>query len=226
MTKPDKLIIWDFDGVIADSEHLWVQNWINCLRLFFGLELTPEMVEYYICGKANKTKVDLLCKDFPELKFDDAFWNELKANTVRLVNTELKLTPGVETLFKNQKFAHCIATGATREKNALKVDKLRLDRYFDDSNMFTAYEVENGKPAPDLFLYAADKMGYMPKNCIVIEDSLVGIAAAVAAKIPVIAYIGATGNDSDEYKEKCRKAGADYTARNMDEVAAILQKIL
>lgn len=223
MTKPSKLIIWDFDGVIADSEHLWVQNWINCLRLFFNLELTPDKVEYYICGKANKTKVDLLCKDFPDLKFDDAFWNELKANTIRLVDTELELTPGVEALFKNQKFAHCIATGATREKNALKVDKLQLDKYFDDGNMFTAYEVENGKPAPDLFLYAADKMGYMPKDCVVIEDSLVGIAAAVAARIPVIAYIGATGNNNDKYKEKCLKAGADYIARDMIEVAAILQ---
>ena len=57
MTKPNTLIIWDFDGVIADSEHLWVQNWITCLKLFFNLDLSPEQVEYYICGKANKTKV-------------------------------------------------------------------------------------------------------------------------------------------------------------------------
>ena len=92
--------------------------------------------------------------------------------------------------------------------------------------MFTAYEVENGKPAPDLFLYAAAKMGYKPENCVVIEDSLVGIAAAVAAQIPVIAYIGATGNNSTEYEAKCQKAGADYIVRTMAEVADTLQLFL
>lgn len=224
MTEPKTLIIWDFDGVIADSEHLWVQNWIDCLRLFFGLELSEEQVEYYIRGKSNKTKVELLCKDFPHLKFDDAFWDKLRENTIRLIAAELTLTPGVEPIFENRRFAHCIATGATERKNALKVEKLRLDKYFSADNMFTAYAVEKGKPAPDLFLYAAKKMGYTPENCVVIEDSLAGITAGVAAKMAVIAYIGATGNNSDEYAEKCRSAGATHITRTMPEVAAVLHR--
>lgn len=223
-TKPKTLIIWDFDGVIADSEHLWVQNWLDCLRLFFGLELPAEKVEYYIRGKSNKTKVDLLCNDFPHLKFEDTFWDKLRENTVRLVATELTLTPGVEAIFQNRKFAHCIATGATERKNSLKVEKLGLEKYFPAHNMFTAYAVENGKPAPDLFLYAAQKMGYTPQNCVVIEDSLAGITAGAAAEMPVIAYIGATGNNSDEYAEQCRLAGATHIARTMPEVADILHK--
>jgi len=224
--KPNILIIWDFDGVIADSEHLWVQNWVDCLRAFFGLELSAEEKEYYICGKANKTKVELLNRDFPHLHFDEAFWHKLKENTIRLVNTKLKLTSGVEEIFNDRRFAHCIATGATKEKNALKIEKLRLGKYFNDSNMFTAYEVPKGKPAPDLFLYAADKMGYTPQNCVVIEDSSVGICAAVAAGMPVIAYIGATGNNNAEYAQKCRDNGATYVASTMREVADILRRIL
>lgn len=224
MTKPNTLIIWDFDGVIADSEHLWVQNWITCLKLFFNLDLSPEQVEYYICGKANKTKVELLCRDFPQLKFDEKFWDTLKANTKHLINTKLEITPDVEKILQNKDFAHCIATGSTREKNTLKIDKLRLDKYFSEEQMFTAYEVQNGKPAPDLFLYAAAQMGFAPQKCVVVEDSLVGIAAGVAAGIPVIAYIGATGNNSDEYAHKCQKAGAAHVVRTMNEVAAILQQ--
>lgn len=224
MTEPKTLIIWDFDGVIADSEHLWVQNWIDCLRLFFGLELSEEQVEYYIRGKSNKTKVELLCKDFPHLKFDDEFWDKLRENTIRLIATELTLTPDVEPIFQNRKFAHCIATGATERKNALKVEKLQLDKYFSADNMFTAYAVEHGKPAPDLFLYAAAQMGYTPENCVVIEDSLAGITAGVAAKMAVIAYIGATGNNNNEYAEKCRSVGATHIASTMPEVADILHR--
>lgn len=223
MTKPNKLIIWDFDGVIADSEYLWVQNWIDCLHLFFNLDLSAEQVEYYICGKANKTKVDLLCRDFPQLKFDECFWDKLKANTRHLVNTKLEMTPDVEQIFQDTDFAHCIATGATREKNTLKVDKLRLHKYFSEDCMFTAYEVANGKPAPDLFLFAAARMGYEPQNCVIIEDSLAGITAGVAAGMPVIAYIGATGNNSDEYAQKCRQAGAAHVVRTMRETAEVLR---
>lgn len=224
MTKPKTLIIWDFDGVIADSEHLWVNNQIECLRSFFALELSDDMVEYYIRGKANKTKVELLSKDFPEIKLEAPFWNKLKANTISLINSKLKLTAGVEQLFQNRNFSHCIATGATKEKNALKVNKLGLYKYFDNGNMFTANEVTNGKPAPDLFLYAAKQMGYLPENCVVIEDSLVGIAAGIAANMPVIAYIGATGNNNDEYAAKCCQAGAVHIARNMEETADILHR--
>ncbi len=222
MNKPKTLIIWDFDGVIADSEHLWVQNWIDCLKAFFNLHLSEDKVEYYIRGKSNKTKVELLNKDFPELKFDEPFWDKLRQNTIRLIADKLTLTPDVEPIFQNTRFAHCIATGATERKNELKVEKLKLDKYFNSQNMFTAYAVQNGKPAPDLFLYAAAQMGYAPENCVVIEDSLAGISAGRAAGMPVIAYIGATGNNNDDYAQKCLAAGAAHIAHTMPETAEIL----
>lgn len=224
--KPNKLIIWDFDGVLADSEHLWVQNWLDTLHRLKQLDLDEAQTEYYIRGKANKTKVELLQKDFPSLTFDEIFWQTLKENTIRLINTELYLTPDVETILQNTDFMHCIATGATESKNLLKIQKLGLDKYFNSTNMFTAYDVERGKPEPDLFLYAAHQMGYAPCDCIVIEDSVVGIQAAIAAHMPVIAYVGATGNNSPEHIAKCKDIGATYIAKDMFEVAEILREIL
>ncbi len=224
--KPNKLIIWDFDGVIADSEHLWVQNWVDALHNLKNIDLNESQIEYYIRGKADKTKVELLQKDFPHFIFDVDFQQTLKINEIRLIATELFLTPNIEQIFQDTNFAQCIATGATADKNALKIKQLGLDKYFNKANMFTAYDVQYGKPAPDLFLYAAAKMGYTPQNSIIIEDSAVGIQAGVAAKIPVIAYIGATGNNSAEYAAKCRNLGAAYVAQTMYEVYNILQQIL
>lgn len=226
MEKPTKLIIWDFDGVIADSEHLWVQNWLNALSLFKNIKLSASEEEYYIRGKADKTKVELLQRDFPHLQFEEDFWNYLKENEIRLIASQLTLTPDIERIFADTRFAHCIATGATEAKNLRKIEKLQLQKYFGSHNMFTAYDVKYGKPEPDLFLYAAAQMGYEPKDCIVIEDSLVGITAGVRAQIPVIAYIGATGNNNDEYAEKCRKAGARNVVSTMTEVYDLLHQFI
>ena len=226
MLKPKKLIIWDFDGVIADSEHLWVQNWVNALKIYKNLELDAAQEEFYIRGKADKTKVELLQKDFPNMEFEEAFWHYLKENEIKLIASELTITPGIEAIFADKRFSHCIATGATEEKNRRKLEKLGLNKYFSADNMFTAYDVPKGKPAPDLFLYAAEKMGYKPADCVVVEDSAVGITAGVQASIPVIAYVGATGNNTPEYAQKCRELGADYVVCTMADVYAVLNTFL
>lgn len=223
--KQEKLIIWDFDGVIADSEYLWVNNWVDGLCKL-GIKLDEQQVEFYIRGKADKTKIELLQKDYPNLVIDDNFMQSLKENEIRLINSDLKITPDIEQIFRDNNFAHCIATGSNEIKNLIKVQKLKLEKYFKKDNMFTAYDVEHGKPAPDLFLYAAKKMGFLPQECVIVEDSLAGIRAGVAADIPVIAYIGATGNNSPEYAAKCADLGASFIVQTMPEVHNILKKFL
>lgn len=218
-----KLIIWDFDGVITDSEHLWVKNWAAALHELKGIKLDKTGRKHYLEGKANKTKMELLSKDFPDLEFDDEFWQRVRSTENKIIDEGLSLTLGVEDIFKDSRFEHCIATGATPEKNSRKLITMHIDKYFPPEKNFTAYEVEHGKPAPDLFLYAAKKMGYNPQDCVVIEDSIVGIMAGVAAGIKTIAYIGATGNNNPEYAEKCLKLGADAVFSTMSEVHAWLQ---
>lgn len=221
-----KLIIWDFDGVIADSEHLWVQNWVRALKDIKNISLSPQEQKYFLEGKADKTKVKLFQEHNPELSFDDDFWTYLRSNEAVLIENELTITAGVEELFADTRFEHCIATGATLAKNNKKLHKLDLEKYFPQSHIFTAYDVENGKPAPDIFLYAACQMGYSTADSIVIEDSLAGINAAVAAGIKVIAYIGATGNNRASYADECRAAHADYITNSMSEVKQILADFL
>lgn len=218
------LIIWDFDGVLADSEHLWVKNWADTLQKLYNFTLTPAQQKQYLEGKADKTKVELLAHDFPQLKLDDKFWQEIHQNENRLIASELTLTDNIEQILDDKNFAQCVATGATLEKHNKKTVKLGLGKYFDERNTFTAYMVTNGKPAPDIFLYAAETMGFEPQRCLVIEDSLAGIKAAKAADISVIAYIGATGHNTKEYAAACRDAGAYAVSDNMPEVYQLIKE--
>ena len=96
---------------------------------------------------------------------------------------------GIVSILQQLRIAKCIATSSfpERTKQALKIT--HLSNYF-GNNVFTASEVKNGKPAPDLFLHAAKNMGIEPAQCLVIEDSGAGLLAAKAAGMPVIHYRG------------------------------------
>jgi beta-phosphoglucomutase-like phosphatase (HAD superfamily) len=76
------------------------------------------------------------------------------------------------------------------------------NHFFDDEHIFTSAQVKHAKPAPDLFLFAAERMGYKPEDCLVIEDSIAGIQAARAAQMLVIGFLGGSHANFDWYKER------------------------
>jgi beta-phosphoglucomutase-like phosphatase (HAD superfamily) len=90
---------------------------------------------------------------------------------------------------------------------------------------FTADMVQRGKPEPDLFLLAATTKGYAPQDCIVIGDSLNDFAAAKAAGMESIAFVGAEGNDTPEYRQKCLEAGVVAVCATMPEVKTAIYKL-
>ena len=133
---------------------------------------------------------------------------------------------GVENVMQNDHFAHCIATGATKEQHAWKMTQFKwIEKYMSTSDYFTVDMVEQGKPAPDLFLLAANTKGYKPENCIVIGDSLNDLIAAHAAGMRSIAFVGAEGNDTVEYRKKCINAGAMTVCLTMQEIAQTINNL-
>jgi beta-phosphoglucomutase-like phosphatase (HAD superfamily) len=100
----------------------------------------------------------------------------------------------------------CVASSSSLERICVSLESTGLIRFF-EPNLFSASDVRNGKPAPDLFLYAAGKMDVEPGACIVVEDSPVGVTAGVAAGMTVIGFAGAShaGNDT---ADQLRAAGA------------------
>lgn len=222
-----KLIIWDFDGVIADSEKLWVSVWLETLEKEKNLQLSDEEKLNLLVGVSDKTKKERLEKYFSSLVIDDEFMQKIDEGEIYKGMHFMEPIAGVEDVMSNTQFDHCIATGATKEQHAWKMTQFRwIEKYMSSQDFFTVDMVKQGKPAPDLFLLAAKNKGYEPKDCIVIGDSLNDFAGAKAANMQCIAFVGAEGNDTKEYRNKCINAGVTAVCATMNEVGDILKNKL
>ena len=127
---------------------------------------------------------------------------------------DLKPTPGTVEMLESSVFQKCVASSAPRQKieHALNVSGLS-DFFY--NRIFSAYEVGSWKPAPDLFLHAAAQMGISPHLCVVVEDSTLGVTAALAAGMRVLHY-APTGSVMDN---------ADGYLRHMSELPGLVEKI-
>ena len=155
-----KLIIWDFDGVIADTEHLWIKNWQILLNKYFQISWDFETANQYLGGLSPKSKIENLHQ--LGIDINQAFLNELQILDWQRMETEMHPVDGVEDIFCLSQFKQCIATGGNIDKTEQKLKILNFKKYFDDDHIFSAQQVEKGKPAPDLFFLAAKKMECLP----------------------------------------------------------------
>lgn len=218
-----KLIIWDFDGVIADSEKLWVAVWAETLKKEKNISLTADEKLNLLVGISDKSRKERLEKYFPALVLDDDFMQKISVGEIYQGMHFMRPIDGVEAVMADSGFAHCIATGATKLQHTWKMTQFKwIEKYMSPDDYFTVDMVQQGKPAPDLFLLAATTKGFKPENCVVIGDSLNDFAAATAAGMQSIAFVGAEGNNSAEYCEKCRNAGVMAVCSTMNEVKQVL----
>ena len=180
------LVIFDCDGVLIDSELLSTRADRECLAEC-GIALSVEEILERYTGISFAGMVADLNKRHDPLPADFAERHLMRLWP--LFERELQAIPGVTAILDSLTCKICVASSGRPErlKHALSLVGL-YDRF--RPNIFSATEVRRGKPAPDLFLYAADRMGVMPERCVVIEDSMPGVTAAVAAGMTVIAFIG------------------------------------
>jgi HAD superfamily hydrolase (TIGR01509 family) len=178
------LVIFDCDGVLIDSELLSVQADLQCLAEY-GIELSAdEIIERYT-GTSGMV-ADLEARYGRTLEGFDERHRQL----VRpLFEARLQAVPDVAAVVDSLACKACVASSSSPERlhHALSLVGL-YDRFH--PNIFSATEVARGKPAPDLFLHAADRMGVSSQRCVVVEDSLPGVAAAVAAGMTAIGFTG------------------------------------
>ena len=182
------LVIFDCDGVLIDSELLSIRADRECLAEC-GIELSvDEICDRYTGISFAGMVADLEARHGP-LPAD--FADRHRTRLWPLFETELQAIPGVGAVLDSLTCKICVASSGRPErlKHALSLVGL-YDRFH--PHIFSATEVPRGKPAPDLFLYAAERMGVMPERCVVIEDSLPGVTAAVAAGMRVIGFVGAS----------------------------------
>ena len=123
-----KLIIWDFDGVIADTEKLWLKNRQILMKKLLNVDWDWQTVNHYLRGTGDKTKRDVL--DNLGIVTNDDFWNKSIEMDIYTMNTQgFELTPDIEQIFKLP-IKQCIATGGVKDKTALKIKITGISSYF------------------------------------------------------------------------------------------------
>ncbi|MEU8868963.1 HAD family hydrolase [Streptomyces umbrinus] len=211
-----ELVIFDNDGVLVDSEPI-----SNTLLAAYLTELGhptsyEESLRDYM-GAAMHRVHDIVEERTGErlpADFDDVF----HARVFAAFERELEPVAGaVEVLEKlaADGVPYCVASSGSHERIRVGHRKTGLDRWFDDGRIFSSQDVGRGKPAPDLFLHAAERMGVPPEKCLVVEDSPLGVRAAVSAGMDVYGFTAMTPAE--------RLAGADQLFGDMGELIGLLQ---
>ncbi len=181
-----ELVIFDCDGVLVDSEALGNRVLVEFVAEFgLALELEEAILLFKGCKMADCVAVieQRLGKKTPQ-----DFVNQLRVRTAEAFERELRPVDGIETALDKINLPICVASSGPLEKIklALRVTNL-LPRF--EGRIFSSYEIASWKPAPDLFLYAAKKMGVQALSCTVVEDSVLGVRAGIAAGMRVLGYI-------------------------------------
>jgi HAD superfamily hydrolase (TIGR01509 family) len=214
---PD-LVIFDCDGVLIDSELLSVRAEIDLLAQE-GITISAEdILERYVGISLAGMKADLE-RRFGR-KLPDDFATRHHSRLMAIFDAELQVMPGIGVVLDGLSGKICVASSSTPERlrHALGLVGL-FDRF--DPYVFSATMVARGKPAPDLFLHAAAQMGAEPARCIVIEDSLVGVEAAVAAGMTAIGFTGGSHCAPTHPEALLRRGAARVIARMADLPEAI-----
>ncbi|MFE4362061.1 HAD family hydrolase [Kitasatospora sp. NPDC056800] len=187
MIKPIELVIFDCDGVLVDSEVIAVRVLVR-LGEEYGWPLTEaEAIELFVgrSEAANRATVTERLGGETATVWSKRFV-ELHAGAV-----DAGLTPvdGLPEALAAITLPTCVASSGTHEKMRHTLGRTGLHDHF-AGRIFSATEVERGKPAPDLFLHAARSMGVDPAACVVVEDSRPGVEAARAAGMRALGYAG------------------------------------
>ncbi|MFD9222552.1 HAD family hydrolase [Streptomyces sp. NPDC060064] len=187
------LVIFDNDGVLVDSEPI-----SNTILAGYLTELGhPTSYEDSLrdyMGAAVHRVHDLVRERTGQALPED-FDETLHARVFAAFERELVAVDGVTEVLEKlvaDGVPYCVASSGSHERIRVGHRKTGLDRWFEDATVFSAQDVGRGKPAPDLFLHAAERMGVAPERCVVVEDSPLGVAAARAAGIDVYGFTAMT----------------------------------
>lgn len=182
-----ELVIFDCDGVLIDSEILSATILIDQLAEL-DIQIGFDHVQEHYLGRSFPKVAEEISKCFGcELPQD--FEHRYRQKLLAKFQTHLQKTTGIEGVLDRLAIKRCVATSSSPTRVSQSLQLVDLAQYFGE-DVFTASEVAYGKPAPDLFLHAAGIMGVVPEKCLVVEDSLPGVEAALAANMGVLRFMG------------------------------------
>ena len=211
---PFDLVIFDCDGVLVNSEPLTNKVYVQMLGEF-GYQVDAEQYLHEFSGTYVHDRVEVTSQRLnwtPPADFLSTFNERLSTVT----KAELRPVVGVQSLIESLTVPVCVASNGSREEIALRLKTAKLTDYFGKA-IFSGLEVPHPKPEPDVFLAAAKAFNLSPDRCVVVEDSVPGVTAAVRAGMMVYGHAALTSAKS------LQKAGA-IPFDNMMELQTILNE--
>jgi HAD superfamily hydrolase (TIGR01509 family) len=216
MAQPE-LVIFDCDGVLIDSEAIACRTDAACLAEIGIAMSAEEIMDRYVGISAAAMFADIELRHGRRLPAD--FIETVRSRVAAAFDTDLLPMAGVEAALRALPFARCVASSSAPARLQHSLSLTGLLRYF-DPHIFSATQVARGKPAPDLFLFAAATMRAAPEMCVVVEDSEPGVQAAVAAGMQVIGFTG--GHCRPGHAERLRAAGAFAVCDHMQRLPGLI----
>lgn len=182
-----ELVIFDCDGVLIDSEVISARMLIAELARL-GVTVDLPYVSRHFLGRSYPTVMATIRKDFG-LDLPPAFEDDYRARLLAAFERDLVVMPHVADVMDRLRLPFCVATSSSPRRAEISLRLVGLaDRV--GARLYTSTMVARGKPAPDLFFHAAAAMGVDPARCLVIEDSLTGVRAGLAAGMEVWRFTG------------------------------------
>ncbi|WEX85945.1 HAD family hydrolase [Sinorhizobium garamanticum] len=216
-----RLVIFDCDGVLVDSEPISLAVLVEALDAA-GVSMTTAEASERFLGRSLKSMSAIL-HDEHGLATDDAFLEGMRTRLYARFREELKPVHGIRRAVEQLDGACCVASSSQPERIRLSLTVTGLIDLF-EPHIFSASMVALGKPAPDLFLYASEQMGYASADCVVVEDSPAGIEAAKAAGMRVFAFAGASHARNDRHRQALAQLHPDVLFDDMGELIQFVRQ--
>lgn len=215
------LIIFDCDGVLVDSEVISCRAHAETLTRH-GYPITAEQVFQRFLGRSTKQASMEVEAELGRALPDD-FDLQLRDTLYRTFETDLEAVPHIHTALDAITQPVCVASSGSHQRMQISLGRTRLhDRFA--PNIFSASQVDNGKPAPDLFLFAAAQMQVAPERCLVIEDSVPGVTGGRAAGMTVLGFHGGS-HCREGYAGQLHDAGAAVIFDDMRQLPGLIARL-
>ncbi len=217
-----RLVIFDCDGVLVDSETLGCEVESSMLTQA-GFPIGPREIARRFIGVSYATMLSQIGEDFGR-EVPQELSEKIQRSVLDLFPTKLQPVPGIVEVLEELSLPRCVASSSDLDRVRLSLHLCDMERYFPSDTIFSAQMVRNGKPAPDLFLLAAESMKARPAECLVIEDSPPGVEAARAAGMTAVGFL-AGGHAGPELEDRLNHAGASAVFATGRNLAKYLEQI-
>ncbi|TBN01319.1 HAD family hydrolase [Hyunsoonleella flava] len=180
-----KCVIFDCDGVLIDSESIAIGVLVE-MGNALGANMDFKKSLINLKGKSLNSCMALISSLIGE-SLPETFEIDYRARTFETFKKEIQPIKGIKEVLENLKIPFCTASSGPENKIRLNLELTGLLPFFGD-NIFSCYTIQKWKPEPDVFLWAAKTMGFQPNECLVVEDSVSGVEAALAGGFDVFGY--------------------------------------